>query len=275
MTWHIEPMVLEAYAHNTIQDARAYSVEAHLLSCEVCRGRIAGFVNRSRLDAVWTEVRDSVTLPEHGLVEKLLLRLGVRDHIARLLVATPALRVSWFAAIALALAFALIAAHTTDNGYLIFLVLAPLLPLAGVATAYGPGVDPTYEIGVAAPMRSFHLLMVRAAAVLTSSTVLSALAALALPKLNWAVAAWLLPSLGLTAATLALSTVIRPLSAATIVALAWVGGTVLAMGIAASSAATVEEVFGGILQIVLLLVTLASAALLYGRQDSLERGAHR
>jgi hypothetical protein len=275
MTWHVEPTVLEAYAHETIDEIHAFSVEAHLMSCEPCREQIAELVDRSRLEVVWTEVADAVMLPAPGVVEKLLLRLGVKEHIARLLVATPALRVSWFAAIALALTFALVAAHSTEDGYLYFLVLAPMPPPPGVTTAYGPGVDPTYEIGLAAPMRSFHLLMIRAAAVLTSSTMMSAVASFALPQLNWAVAAWLLPSLGLTAATLALSTVIRPLRAATGVAVTWLAGTVLAMGVASRSSATVEGIFGGLLQIVLLVVTLASAMLLYRRQDRLERGAHR
>ena len=72
------------------------------------------------------------------LVERTLVHLGVRDHVARLLVATPSLHLSWFAAAAAALGFAVLAAVQRPDGLLFFLVLAPLLPVAGVAFAFGP-----------------------------------------------------------------------------------------------------------------------------------------
>lgn len=34
---------------------------------------------------------------------------------------------------------------------ILFLALAPLLPLAGVALSYGPAIDPTYEMAVVSP----------------------------------------------------------------------------------------------------------------------------
>jgi hypothetical protein len=272
MTWHVEPKTLEAYAQEAVPDAHAFSVEAHLLTCEVCRAEIAALTDRTRHKRLWANIADVVTFPEPGLVEKLLLRVGVKDHIARLLVATPALRASWFAALALVLTFAVVSAYANQNGYLLFVLMAPMLPLAGVAVSYGPGFDPTYEIGLAAPIRSFHLLLIRATAVLVGSVLLSALAALALPQMNWAVAAWLLPSLGLTSASLALSTLIRPLRAAAGVAVVWVAGCGLAMMYAAQTPAVIEDVFGKSLQIVLLVVTLASAALFYERRESFERG---
>jgi hypothetical protein len=272
MTWHVEPKTLEAYAHDAVAEAHAFSVEEHLLTCEVCRAEIAARADRAQLQRLWTNIADVVTYPEPGLVEKLLMRVGVKDHLARLLVATPALRASWFAALALALTFAVVSAYANQKGYLVFLLLAPMLPLAGVAVSYGPGVDPTYEIGLAAPIRSFHLLLIRATAVLVGSVLLSSVAAFGLPQMNWAVAAWVLPSLGLTSASLALSTLIHPVRAAAGVAVVWVTGCGLAMMNAAQTTAVIEDVFGKPLQIVLLVVTLASAALFYERRESFERG---
>ena len=46
-----------------------------------------------------------------------------------------------------------------------FLALAPLLPLAGVAAAFGAALDPTYEIGLAAPLSAVRLLLLRTVAV--------------------------------------------------------------------------------------------------------------
>jgi hypothetical protein len=100
------------------------------------------------------------------VAERLLVRLGVADHTARLLAATPALRGSWLLAVAVTLAFAVLAAWARPgpDAILAFLCVAPLLPLAGIAVAYGPGIDPTYEIGLAAPLRSFRLLLLGAPA---------------------------------------------------------------------------------------------------------------
>jgi class 3 adenylate cyclase len=161
----------------------------------------------------------------HGAVEALLERLGVPDHVARLLAATPALRVSWFGATFVALGFSVLAAYGKRDP-LMFLIVAPLLPLGGVAAAFGPGVDPTYEIGLSSPLRTSRLLLIRATAVLAATSLLAGLASLALPRLDWTASAWLLPSLGLTIATLALATVMRPLRAVATVGFLWVTGVV-------------------------------------------------
>ncbi len=206
MSWHVDSELLARYARNDIDEVHAYSVEAHLPSCSQCRMQIAALVDDRRLIDVWEGVEANLDAPARAPLEIALTRVGVPEHIARLLGATPALRMSWLAACALVLAFAAFAASQRADGVYWFLVMAPLLPLAGVAAGYGPGVDPTYEIGLAAPMRSFQLLLIRAIAVLTTTTVMAALAAVALAGWHWTAAAWLAPSLGLTLASLALAT---------------------------------------------------------------------
>src|SRR5438093_4209165 len=110
-----------------------------------------------------------------GPVEAVLVRVGVPDHVARLLAATPSLRISWFGATAVALGFSILAAYGRKDP-LMFLVVAPLLPLGGVAAAFGPGMDPTYEVGLACPVRTSRLLLIRATAVLAATLVLSGIA---------------------------------------------------------------------------------------------------
>ena len=66
---------------------------------------------------------------------------------------------SWLLAEAVALGFAVARGqrrdrHDADVVRFLFLVVAALLPVAGIAVAFGPGVDPAYEIGAAAPMRA-------------------------------------------------------------------------------------------------------------------------
>jgi len=232
MTWHADPGQLHGYARGELDPARAASVEAHLLACPACRAGVATAVPRERLDRIWAGVAEAVDGPRPRPVERLLGWLGVPDHTARLLAATPSLHLSWFAAVAVTLGFAVVAAHGSRGGPLLFLLLAPLLPVAGVAAAYGPGIDPTHELAVAAPMPGSRLLLLRAAAVLASTTVLAALAALALPDLDWLAAAWLLPALGLTLASLALATVLHPAAAAGAVACGWVAAVVGTQGVA-------------------------------------------
>ncbi len=61
-----------------------------------------------------------------------------------------------------------------DLALFLFLMVAAMLPVAGVAVAFGPGIDPTHEIALAAPMRADRLLLMRAAAVLAASIVITA-----------------------------------------------------------------------------------------------------
>src|SRR6266508_3983412 len=203
--WHADGEVLAAYRDGRLDTAGRWSVEAQLTSCAACRLQAGALVDPAHLRRLRATLIEAVDVPRTGMVERLLVRLGVADHTARLLAATPALRGSWLLAVAATLAFAVLAAWVGrgPDATLGFLCVAPLLPLAGIAVAYGPGIDPTYEIGLAAP------------------------ASLTLPRLGWGAAAWLLPSLGLTACSLALATTVEPLRAIGFTAGAWVVAVVV------------------------------------------------
>ena len=258
--------MLAAYVEGSLDDVRASSLEAHLLTCDRCRDGVATSTTADAIDRLWGGVVDTIDTPHRSAVERLLLALRVPEHLARLLMATPSLRLSWLVAEALALGFAVIAANGTSGQdeelvLFLFLVVAALLPVAGVAVAFGPGIDPTYEVAAAAPMPADRLLLIRAAAVLASSVSITALAALALPDLDAIAAAWLLPALGLTAATLALGTWVRPLVAAASVALTWV------LFAAAAAVSTQDRLaaFRPAGQVACLAVIAASAAVLAHR----------
>jgi hypothetical protein len=270
--WHADGALLARYAANELDDARAYSVEAHLMACETCRTALV--VEPARLEAMWTEVAQVLDAPQPGIVERGLRWIGVKEHVARLLAATPSLRLSWFAAEAVALGSAVAAANGARSGpdatvgLLFFLVVAALLPVAGVAVAFGPRVDPTYEVGAAAPMRSYRLFLIRSAAVLATSVVLAAIAAIALPVFDWTAAAWLLPSLGLTLGTLALATYLRPLVAACAVTASWLAVAIGAASVRSDDLAMFRA--GG--QAVFLVVIAGSAWVLARRHETFEEG---
>jgi Putative zinc-finger len=268
--WHADAELLAAYDDQRLDTATRWSVEAHLTSCAACRLQARALVDPARLGRLRAALVDAVDLPRAGLVERLLVRLGMADHTARLLAATLALRGSWLLAVAMALAFAVLAAwvQSGQDANLAFLCLAPLLPLAGIAVAYGPGVDPTYEIGLAAPVRSFRLLLLRAAAVLGTAILLGGAASLALPQLGPGAAGWLLPSLALTASSLALATTVEPLRAIGITAGAWIVAVVVTVAPPASS----SVLFAVAGQAAFALLALLGASVLLLRRGHFESG---
>ena len=107
------------------------------------------------------------------------------------------------------------------DGPWLLLVIAPLLPVAGVATAYGPALDPTYEIGLASPMSGVRLMLLRTLAVIVTTTPLLIIAALFVPGGGWVAFGWVLPSFALITITLALSTLTSPERAGVVVGAGW------------------------------------------------------
>ncbi len=223
---HIDERLLIGYWELSVTAATAASIEAHLMTCTGCRAALAnvgtaaagGLVDQR---AVWDAVLERVDQPRRSITERLLGALHVRADTAKLLATTPALRLAWLTAVVFVAILASVAARIEGDGPWLLLVIAPLLPLAGVATAYGPTMDPTYEIGVAAPTSGLRLVLLRTLAVIATTTPPLAIAALVTPAGGWAAFGWVLPSLALVAMTLALSTVTSPERAAAIVGSGW------------------------------------------------------
>jgi hypothetical protein len=204
MSWHIPEPLAQAYVAGDVQGARAASVEAHVMACDTCRALVGGAVPTDRLEAIWSEVEEQVDAPRSSWVERLLTAVGLPETDARLVAAAPSLHASWFTALVAVLAFAVWAGQAGGRGAVVFLILAPLVPVLAVAGAYGPRVDPTYEVSVASPYPTLRLVLLRAAAVALASGMLAALASTLVPDIEVA-AAWLLPSLALVSLTLVLA----------------------------------------------------------------------
>ena len=223
---HIGEQLLIGYCDLAVTAATASAIEAHLMTCASCRAQLAdvasstddGLVNQQ---SVWDGVLERVDRPTRSITERLLGVLRVRPDMAKLLATTPALRVAWLAAVMFVAAFAVAAARLEGDGPWLLLVIAPLLPVAGVATAYGPALDPTYEIGVAAPMSGLRLTLLRTLAVIATTMPLLVVAAFVAPGDGWAMFGWVLPSFALVAITLALSTAISPERAGVVVGVGW------------------------------------------------------
>ncbi|MCW6007942.1 hypothetical protein K1W54_25865 [Micromonospora sp. CPCC 205371] len=218
--WHIPDGELRRYADRALAPPLLWSTEAHLAACARCRHRLTVAVGPEPVDGGWDRLAAEMDAPAPRPIERLLTRAGVPEHTARLLAATPVLRLSWLAAVVITLALTAFLAHLAHPA--VFLAAAPLLPVAGVALSFGPRVDPTYEISVVAPMHTFRLLLLRCAAVLSATTGLSAAASLALPEFGLAAVGWFLPALVLTTLSLALTPRFGPVLAAVAVGAGWV-----------------------------------------------------
>lgn len=257
MTWHVHLELLEEYERGALEPSRMMAVDAHLQGCAECRSTVKA--DPFWLDAGWTAIYDAVHAPEPSPAGRLLHRAGLPDHRVRLLAATPALRWSWLAATAAVLACAVAAAYSGVSGA--FLILAPVLPVLAVATAYGPPVDPMHEITAATPAAGPALLLWRATVVVGVSIAMSAVAATLLPGPGWDAVAWLLPALLLCVGSLALATAVALPLAAGLLGGAWLGGVAL-VAVAARPGAVQALVFGLPAQSFYLIAAVGAGAVL-------------
>lgn len=269
--WHLDDGLLDSYAEGRpMTAALAASAEAHLERCAACQARLAPAVDPARLDAVWAEVVDAVDAPAPSLLERLLTRLGAAPDTARLLAVTPSLQLSWLTGTAIALTLALMVAHTGENGIALFLALAPVLPVAGVAVAFGARTDPLHEVALAAPYSSYRLLLVRSAAVLATTLVLAVPAAALLPSTPVVAAAWLLPALALTSTSLALARRVDAVVSSAVLSTAWL--VVALSGLAPDRDPLLVATLAPQVACLALLV-LAAGALLVQRRSPLVSGS--
>jgi Putative zinc-finger len=236
---HAGDDLLSGYAAGTADGVAVWSVEAHLTGCPRCRSALSGYADAERLARNRSVLLVRAALPEGGRTRRLLCRCGVPDHLLRLLAATPSLRRSWLLSVAGVLAVVTVEAAAVRYGWVgrgrhpglagypgpdvlvPFLLVAPLLVLAGVAAAFLPMFDPASRLAAAAPFSGFTLLLVRSVSALAAALVAVVAAAFVVPGPGWLPAALLLPSLALCAFALAAATVVGPRAAAVTAGALW------------------------------------------------------
>lgn len=273
-TWHSDPELLAGYMAGALGRAQATSVEAHLVTCASCRAAVVPLAAPERLVGNLAAITERVDEPRLHPIERLLQRIGVPERITRVLMVTPSARTAWLTAVAVALAVAVVAGGLRGSGertVFAFLVVAPLLPLAGVTVAFGTRTDPLRELIVTAPTPAFELLLVRALAVLAPTIALAALASALVPGHGWDTVLWLLPSFGLTATTVALGSWLPMRPVAWVLGGAWVVAAAISVR-GAPSAELVEgfAAFRPAGQVVLVAVTLLAGIVVAVRRDSFD-----
>ena len=283
--WHAGDDLLTGYATGTVEPVVAWSVEAHLTGCARCRSALSAQVDAQRLARNRSVLLVRAALGDRGRVRRLLCRCGVPDHLLRLVAATPSLRRSWLLSVMGVLAVVTGEAAAVRFGWIPggrngrmggypdpavlapFLLVAPLLVLAGVAAAFLPMFDPAHRLAVAAPFSGFTLLLARAVSALAAALVPVAGAAFLLPGPGWLPVALLLPSLALCAFALAAATVMDPRAAAVTASALWV----LPVLLLTMSHVPLAHVASPA-QAVCAVVLCASALALFLRRDRFELG---
>ena len=282
---HASEDLLASYAAGTAETVAAWSVEAHLTGCARCRSGLSAYVDAERLAHNRSVLLVRASIGDGGRVRRLLCRCGVPDHLLRLLAATPSLRRSWLLSLVGVLAVVAgeaaavrygwfpagrpvgLAGYTDPAVLAPFLLVAPLLVLAGVAAAFLPMFDPAYRLAVAAPFSGVTLLLVRSVSALAAALVPVVVAAFVVPGPGWLPAALLLPSLALCAFALAAATVLGPRAAAVTAGALW------ALPVLLLAAAHIPLVIvQRNAQLACAAVLCASAVLLLARHDRFESG---
>jgi hypothetical protein len=146
-----------------------------------------------------------------------------------------------------------------------FLGLAPLIPISGVAAAYGPLADPMYEVVAATPYPRMRLVLLRCLAVLPISLLFVLAGALSLPGGLGTSVLWLLPALALSLVTLALEGRFGATRVAAGVALCWLA----AVWTAYRATGSVLPAFAPASQLIFALVAVVAAVAVFrGRLET-------
>jgi hypothetical protein len=204
--WHADDQQLRMLVDGRASAVFAASLEMHVIGCDDCRGRMNTMSYTDELEPIWAGIREAVERPGPTPAERLLGVLGLSPESVQLLTAVPALRLGWLLGVAVAVSFAgLATVAAVDLGLTLFLLVAPLVPVAGVAAAFGGDADPSHEAVVATPYSAPRLLALRTTAVLVTSAPVAVVVALVLPAPAWLALAWLTPAAAGIAITLALA----------------------------------------------------------------------
>jgi hypothetical protein len=159
------------------------------------------------LDRVWLEVAAEVWRRHPGPVERAAGRLFRSPGLARALVTTPSLLLGWVIASTVVLIAG--AGFTLGTGQPWVALLAPAVAAAGIAYAYGPGIDPAWELSQSMAVSDRMVLLVRALAVFGLNAGLGLVASAASGAAAAVTFGWLVPMTAVCALALAAATVTR------------------------------------------------------------------
>jgi hypothetical protein len=159
------------------------------------------------LDRVWTSVAAEVWRRNPGWLERTAARLLRSPGLARALLTTPSLLVPWL--ISTVVVFGAGALLRLGPGQPAVWLLAPAVAAVGIACAYGPGIDPAWELCYSMAVSERMVLLTRAVAVFAVNAVLGLAASAASGAAASLTFGWLLPMTAICGLTLAVAVAAR------------------------------------------------------------------
>lgn len=182
------------------------------------------------LERVWTGVTATIWARKLGPVERLARRAFGSPGLARALVATPSLALSWILASAAVLLVGVLATETSFNGTPWFALVAPALAAIAIAHAYGPGIDPAFELTQSTVVSDRMILLARGTSVFAINALMTLIASRFLPETSVLVWEWLFPMAAVATLALAVATFTHSANTGVGAAIAIWFGFVMAMG---------------------------------------------
>lgn len=220
--WHPGETLLAGYAAQETGAATSASVEAHLIRCAACRAAVVPYTPPMLVEAGRDLLRIALVRRRRPFLIRVAERFGLPDSLATLLTESRAMSDAWLAALFVAVGFA--AAADTFSGPLgdaVFLLVAPLVPVVGVAMVFTNTAPALEQIARVTPFSSLRLLLLRTVAVLVTGLPLCFVAAAVRMEGAAALAAWVLPALACTLLVLGLATRFSVELVAAAVGLSW------------------------------------------------------
>ena len=159
------------------------------------------------LARVWTGVAAEVWRRHPGRLERTAARLLRSPGLARALVTTPSLLLPWL--ISTVVVFAVGALVSLGPGQSLVWLIAPAVAAVGIAFAYGPGIDPAWELSSSCAVPDRMVLLTRVVVVFALNAVLGLLASVASGAAAALTFGWLLPMTAVSALALAAAVAAR------------------------------------------------------------------
>jgi len=122
------------------------------------------------LSRVWTGVAAEIWQRRPGPVERIAARLLRSPGLARALLTTPSLLLPWL--ISTVVVFGVGGALSLAGAQPLVWLIAPVAAAIGIAYAYGPGVDPAWELACSMAVSDRMVLLVRAVCVFAVNALL-------------------------------------------------------------------------------------------------------
>lgn len=242
----------------------------HVANCDDCQARanLSHAALDVDLEKVWIGVAAEAWSSPRSWPERTAGRLLGSPALARSLVTTPSLFLSWVLASVAVLAAGVLLTPLSGDPW--SALLAPALAGAGIAFAYAAGVDPAYELSRTMATSDGMVLLVRALAVFGLNASLGLVASLFTAATIGITLWWLVPMTTVSALALAAATLARSANIGVLVALAsW--STVVTGTYARTRDVAVAVEYGAMTPVYLLATAGLVALTLYAVKGDRER----